>query len=156
MSVLVITWRPSRLTQRIVWDPERPQYIYLGHQQIFPNLFLSAWSRKGTWTHIGPHSPFATSCKGNKDGYKFGTGGRRGGILRSIGEGWLIFGLSGPVGPGYGGHLAPEGVGVMHWGSPQAFLSLVSYLIVKIIWTKGISHHFPSHLQNRSNWRIVL
>ena len=82
---------------------------------------------------FGPHSLFATSCKGSKEGYNFGTGVGRGGDLGSIGEGQLTSGGPDPIALGYGRHLGSERVGVTHWGSPQAFPSLVSSLTVKKI-----------------------
>ena len=69
--------------------------IYLsGSSANFPKsvfICLKSWSKNGVWTCISPYSPFATFCKGSKEGCNFGIGGGRGGALGSIGEGWLNF-----------------------------------------------------------------
>ena len=65
------------------------------------------------WTHTGPHSLFATSCKGSKESYAFGNGEWRG-DLRSVGGGQSTRGGCDLTEPGFGGHLGSEGVGVTH------------------------------------------
>ena len=59
-------------------------------------ICLKSWREKGTWTHNCPHSLFATSCKGSKEGYNFGNGGGgEEGALGSVGKAnWLQEGLT--------------------------------------------------------------